>query len=311
MKKIIAFSVAACVITGCQSTAPTYKADVVDLNNSLGVCDFSAISGTSFTPTPMTRKYITNSFHSEPRSVDPQYSNKAYFLPLQTEAIKFTGKTVPNKYASNYQEEDRIEIEGKPYSYNGYEYAEIVTESCKLYWYNSGNYITNMQRSFNKTDGTDYSLSDYKSLLGDKNLHEYIVPNATVETDKFKGIIKIHGDYDDHMFFRAFASTKTNKLASNSVQLYANVSFLGDWAFLDTAYDEDTNRREVTKIDTDTDCNTYGCTLTETIGIDIPISYLRTKTDGFEIKVSGKRDSVLKVKGYQVRQILDGIKPFI
>lgn len=313
MKKIVALGITVSILAGCQSAPQTYtNSDNNSTNsNSSQPCDFNLIPGTSFTPTELTKQYITNSFKSEPGSYDRQFSNKAYFAPLQTEAFKFTGKTEPNKYASSYRKENRIEINGKPYVYQADEYAEIATESCKLYWYVRSNYITNMQRDLNKTDGTDYTLADYQSLLGEKNFHEYTVPPAQVEVDKFKNIIKIRGDYDDGKFFRAWGSPKTNKLSSSSVQLYADVKFRSDWAFLDTAYDEDANRRNVTKIDTDTDCNEYGCTLTETVGIDIPISYLKTKTNGFEIKVSGKRESILKVKGYQVRQILDGIKPFI
>lgn len=297
---------------GCQSTAPTYTGSN---NSSSEECNFTEISGTSFTPTALTKRYITNSFKSSPDSYDPQLSNKDYFAPLQTESFKFTGKTVPKKLASTFKKEDRIEIDGKPYVFNGFEWAEIVTESCKVYWYDRGNYVKLMKEDVVKSNGTDFTVIDYKSLLGTKNFHEFIIPPAEVTRDKFKETITVRGDYDDGILLRTWGSTRTNKLLDDTIQLYADVKFRENWAFLDSAYDEDANERKLTKIDTDTDCSAsslgLGCMLTETVGIEIPISYLEAKQNGFEIKVSGKSESIIKVKGYQVRQILDGIKPFI
>ncbi|ELA9389658.1 hypothetical protein [Vibrio diabolicus] len=312
MKKLIAIGFTVSILVGCQSTAPTYTGNG---STSAESCNFAGISGTSFTPTAMTRRYITNTFNSVPDSYDPQLSNKDYFAPLQTESFKFTGKTIPKKLASRFKKEDRVEIDEKPYVFSGFEWAEVVTESCKVYWYERGNYVKTMKEGVVKSDGTDFTIADYKSFFGEKNFREFVVAPAEVKRDKFKETITIRGDYDDGILFRAWGSTKTNKLLDNTVQLYADVKFRENWAFLDSAYDEDANKRKLTKIDSDTDCSTsslgLGCILTETVGIEIPISYLETKPNGFEIKVSGKSESIIKVKGYQVRQILDGVKPFI
>lgn len=312
MKKLIAIGFTASILTGCQSTAPTYTGNGTSSDNS---CNYASISGTSFTPTVMTRRYITNRFKSSPDSYEPQLSNKDYFSPLQTESFKFTGKTIPKKLSSTYKKEDRVEVDGNPYVFSGFEWAEVVTESCKLYWYDRGNYVKVMKEEVVKSNGTDFTIADYKSFFGEKNFRELVISPAEVERDKFKETITIRGDYDDGILLRAWGSTKTNKLLNNTVQLYANINFMENWAFLDSAYDEDANKRKLTKIDTDTDCSTsslgLGCKLTETVGIEFPISYLETKPDGFEVKVSGKSEAIITVKGYQVRQILNGVKPFI
>lgn len=56
MKKLIAIGFTASILTGCQSTAPTYTGNGASSTNS---CNYASISGTSFTPTVMTRRYRT------------------------------------------------------------------------------------------------------------------------------------------------------------------------------------------------------------------------------------------------------------
>jgi hypothetical protein len=308
MRNLLIISFTISILTGCQSTPPTYTGTAES-------CDFNQINATSFMPTEMTKKYITNTFKSTPDSYDPQLRNKDYFSPLQTESFKFTGKIVPKTFSSQYKKEDRVEINGIPYVFNGYEWAEIVTESCKIYWYDRGNYVNMMKNGSVKSDGSEFTIADYKSFFGEKNFQELTIAPARVEHDKFKESIIIRGDDDDGILFRAWGSTKTNKLNDNNVQLYARVKFIENWAHLDLAFDEDANKRQLTKIGTDVDCSSsslgLGCTLTETVGIEIPVSYLRTKQNGFQIKVSGSREAIITVKGYQVKQILAGIEPFI
>jgi len=153
-------------------------------------------------------------------------------------------------------------------------------------------------------------LDDYKFILGEKNLKPFQIPPAKIENDKFKNTIKITGLYDNNMMFRAWGSTKTGKLNDSNVQLYADVKFLENWAQLEQAYDENANERKLVKIDKDANCsNKYlGCQLTETVGVELPINYLKTKPNGFELKVSGKQERILKIASYQIKQILDAVK---
>ncbi|ANQ19622.1 hypothetical protein [Vibrio natriegens] len=146
-----------------------------------------------------------------------------------------------------------------------------------------------------------------------------VVPQtAEIERDKFTGKFTIRTHYKDGMMFRAWGDNVSNKLVSDQVQLYADVLCWGEYCSLDSSYDENSNERKLMPIASDVDCSLVkytgdesSCKITETIGIDIPVSYLKQKRNGFEIKVMGRKSAIIKVSGDQVRQILEGIEPFI
>lgn len=306
------------LVTGCQTTAPKATLATSSVNTpseqttKLG-CGYDENNQPEYELTDLAKQYVTNSIKSTPNgNYDPQYNNKKYFDPVVNNTFKFSVETQKNKFYERFQKDDIFELNGKPYIYSGYEMVKIITSSCQVFWYERGNYASQTMRNIQRADGNKFGLTDYQFILGDKNINEFQPPKAKIVHDKFKNSIKITGLYDNNMMFRDWGSTKTGKLDDDYVQLYADVKFLGEWAHLDHAYDEDANRRKLVKIDTDIDCSSdvLGCQLTETIGIELPISYLETKPNGFEVKVSGKQERVLKISSYQTAQILDAINTY-
>ncbi|WP_312517825.1 hypothetical protein [Stutzerimonas nitrititolerans] len=299
------------LIAGCQATAPTATSDSSNGKTAKAECGFYQTDQPEYELTQLAKQYVTNSVRSTPNgSFDPQFRNKNYFKPVIENTFKFSLDTQKQNLYNELQKDDIFELDNQPYVYSGYEMVKIVTSTCQVFWYERGNFASITLENVKRADGRELSLNDYKFILGEKNLKPFHIPPAKIEHDKFKNTIKITGLYDNSMMFRAWGSTKTGKLNDSNVQLYADVKFLENWAHLEHAYDEDANQRDLVKIDKDANCsNKYlGCQLTETVGIEIPISYLKTKPNGFELKVSGKQERILKIASYQIKQILDAIK---
>ena len=302
--KVILPIIIPAIISGCQTTSTA---------SSSKDCGYYENNQPEYVLSDSGKQYITNHVKStNVGSHEPQFKNKKYFDPVINNAFKFSDTSSKKPFYSSLQQDDIFEIDKKLYIYSGYKMVKIITSTCQVFWYERENYARATLSGIRRADGKELNIQDHKFILGKNNLKEFIIPKATIKEDKFKNTIKIIGLYDNGMMFRDWGSIKTRKMNDNSVQLYADVKFLKDWAHLDHAYDEDANRRKLTRIDTDVDCSGVflGCWLTETIGIDLPISYLQQKTDGFKVKVAGKKELVLNVSSYQVKQILDAIKDF-
>ena len=64
------------------------------------------------------------------------------------------------------------------------------------------------------------------------------------------------------------------------------------------------------KISTDTDCSysdMLGCKLTETIGVTVSEEFLNKNRDGFELKVFGTKEKIVKVSSHMVESFLSGL----
>lgn len=302
------------LLMGCQTTS----APVVTSNDSnVKGCGFEDMQVSEFALTSLSKKYVTNSISSTPESTDPQFNNKEYFSPVINGTFKFTGERVQKRSYEKYAKPETFQFDKVTYQFKGYDHEKIITNSCQTFWFERGNHVTLIKHSLEKVDGSSFTIDDYKSILNTENVTKYIAPKVKIKHDKFKKTILITGTKEGNSFFRAWGNTDTGKLTKNSVQLYTSVKFRDDWGFIDNAYDEDANMRKVVKIHTNTDCSSrlrklgLGCSLTEDVGISLPISYLETKPDGFEIKLVGKREAIVRVEAYKVKQILDGVKPYL
>ena len=227
--------------------------------------------------------------------------------------FKFLGETFTSKYSS-YKVGDvwTLDIEGETYQFSKVvTKSKIVTEDCKVFYFTDG-LVHNYVKS---TTGTPMTLVNYKDIFAGPhyNFEKKKVEQAEISEDKFTKTIKITGTKDGAVRFRAFGSTETGKLYKNTVQLYMIVASTEGWYHIKRAYDEDSNTYKTSKITTDVDCSVraLGCVTSEHIGIDVPVEYLRAKQDGFEVKVIGTKSRVLKIKSYQVRQILEAIAPYV
>lgn len=116
-----------------------------------------------------------------------------------------------------------------------------------------------------------------------------------ISYDKFEKIYNIKSDEKDRNIIRAVIDANTKKI--KFIQLYTSVGFGDDWGNIQSAIDIDSKRHKVTKIDIDTKCFGGGlrCYNTEILGIDLNLPFLEKYKDGFELKLVGKFEVVIKV----------------
>lgn len=311
MNKInIILSVACFSLFGCQTT-DTYIPDTKgQTNNQIQGCGYDQVNSPEFVLTKLQSKYVINAINRSPSSRNPDALNsniEPYIYFANGGKFKFLGEQYEgNKYSKG--KNSIIQIEGNPYKYDQGYFTSIVTPDCKKLYY-TGSFI---EESVIPADNLPWELSDYEAVFKAYNLREHFVPKAKVVKDKFSKIIRITGLKHGAVLFRSSILMKSPKVTT--VQLYAIVAGTGGWHFIDRAYDEDGTKYDITKITTETDCSNsfLGCITKEHIGINIPVDYLKTKFEsGFEVKYAGTREKVLKVQGWQVKQIFDAVKPYI
>lgn len=125
---------------------------------------------------------------------------------------------------------------------------------------------------------------------------------TTVEPDPHTGLTKVAGPpifHDNNILGKVYflRGWKSKNLSddSGSIQVYVLARF-DKWAFLDTAY-ANGKKLDTSQIDRKVgSCSGYGCSLQETIGINLNISQLRDYAkNGLSFKVLGKRDSITMI----------------
>lgn len=322
MNKPLSILLIAASLTGCQTTSSSPETVGSKLDNGVIDCGYESINSAEYIKAPdYQMKYITNMFSSDAASIsEKQFYNPSYFTPLATEKFKITSTELKNKFYyhasgkpnSRLKKDNKI-IDGERYEYQNASDVKIITESCKVYWLERGQYIDLTVRNLRLADGGEFTADNYSDLLGSNNFSKFSAPEAKVTYDKFTKISKIESTFDKNLMLRTWV--KNNGADKpKEIQIYADVHFLDKWGHLEKAFTETGLVTEITKIDTDIDCSTSkllgGCSLTETIGISLPYSFYESHKQGFEVKVQGTRSKVIKVKDYQVQQILDAVAKF-
>lgn len=130
----------------------------------------------------------------------------------------------------------------------------------------------------------------------------------SVSYDKFEKIYKIASEEKDQNIIRASLDAPTKKI--RFVQLYTSVGFGDSWGNIQSAVDIDSNRYSVVRIDTDTKCFGGGirCYNTEVIGVNISMSLLEKNRDGFELKLIGRHEAVIKVSRESIDAFFKALK---
>ncbi|GAA78187.1 hypothetical protein [Pseudoalteromonas sp. BSi20495] len=310
-------------LAGCQSTSSTPKSVGNKLDNGVVDCGYNNIDSAEYIKAPDYKmRYITNIFSSDPTAqYEKQFNNPSYFAPLATEKFKITSTEIKNKYYYNNAtgkpnsrlKTDNVLIDGNRYEYQNASDVKVITESCKVYWLKRIQYIEQTVSNVSLSDGSDFVVKNYEEILGANNFRKFNPPEAKVTYDKFTKISKIESTFDNSLMLRTWVKNNV-KDKPKKIQIYADVHFLDKWGHLSKAFTETGLVTEITKIDTDIDCSNSkllgGCSLTETIGISLPYSFYESHKQGFEVKVQGTRSKVIKVKDYQVQQILDAVASF-
>ena len=316
MKKIGILVLATLPLIGCQTSGPiTYSANSEPrASSNAKSCEFDKIPGKTYLIAPNFQKYVTNSFFYDPEKEKVWQLDKENYASLISQPLKIVETGVITKedaksrqpYLAKYRYSED-EIDGIPYIRDKAYSSKLVTKDCSVYYLSGGTIVKSLMSSIINQDGSRINEGDVLALYGDESLQKKSM-NASVEYDRFEKILKISTPYYDNMLIRGAINTTTKSVTF--IQLYADLTFFDKWGSISNAIDTNGVRHEVVRISTDVDCKNsdmFGCKLTETVGITIDENFLRNNQGGFEIKVSGSKDQIIKVSAQMVEGFLLGL----
>jgi hypothetical protein len=269
-------------------------------------CGYSQLAGTEYQITDDFKKYITNSFDAFPNRQDYQQGSINDYQSINNNNFKILNtsvRTVPSQgyLTSNYRYSE-LNLDGAAYILDKSFNTEVLTSDCKKFYMDSSSFKT-IQYAIKRADLQPITKKDYFDLIGSAIEKKTI--GASSQYDKFEKQVEIKTDYFDRYLIRGYYNPTTKKL--NFAQIYATLTFMDDWGSISSAKDTDAQPHRVTKIDSNADCKSkiLGCFMKETVGIDVSEQFLRKHKNGFEIKLSGKKSTILSVSGDVVTAFLN------
>jgi hypothetical protein len=147
------------------------------------------------------------------------------------------------------------------------------------------------------------------------------VPTVQVTTDQFSKDVKFFGPLEGVNPFggtsrlyrlRTWVNKETKTIEH---QLYVDVSYIGGWRWYQTAADETAQDLKVLAISSNvSSCSTFGCSLSETVGIDIDDATLRVHASGgLRVKLNAKSgDSlIIELSATQVRLQVEAVDRYL
>ncbi|MEJ6122960.1 hypothetical protein MT390_13915 [Vibrio sp. 2-Bac 85] len=254
-------------------------------------------------------KYSKLYFNVASDSSNYKYTDADY-VPLIGAKFKFTGILAPKEFKSQNPYKKVTTIDDVSVEFESNIKSAIITESCHAYWFRGHThygYVTGEQAgTLEKTDKTKVTVEDFKFAYGPDNVKAY-EPKAKIDVDKFAKTATITTEYQDSLMLRAWSDSNLSKMPKE-IQIYTEIMLL-DWANFDRAISDDGNKRTLVRIDTDVrNCGgIIGCQLYETVGVSVPLSYVKKNKDGFEVQVYGQQKKVIKVPKYQITSMLEAI----
>lgn len=317
MKKNGILMVVTLSLMGCQAAGPGTYSSNAESGAIAGskVCSFEEIPGKSYLIAPSFKRYITNSFFYDSEKETVYQRDKSKFSSLISQEFKVVETGVVTKqdiasrrpFLSKYRYREN-EIEGTPYVRDKTFSSKLVTEDCSVYYLSGATAAKSLLSSVVNSDGSEIDEADLLVLYGSEPLQKKEM-EAEIEYDRFEKRVKVTTPYYDGMLIRGSIDAK--KKSVQFVQLYLNLTFFKKWGFVSNAIDTDGIRHEVVKISSDADCkhsDIGGCKLTEIVGVDVSEDFLKDHRGGFEMKVFGTKERVVKVSGQMVEGFLSGLQ---
>ena len=297
--KYILFITVLIILTGCAGNSP----EIYQSGDSK-TCSYDKIQGKSFKYTG-EMEYIDLYFKYDPNvefepNIPINYNSIKFnnFKILQTGLItEYNIKHNREPMFANFRYNEDI-IGEYAYKYDSGYSTKIVTADCKIYYLNKEK-ISEYKKDIKNSDNTELNGQDLLDIIGEKPLKK-LEFESDITYDKFTKVNAVTTPYLNNMAIRGNFSNKEVKF----IQLYTNLYFIDKWGFVKNAVDTNGVYHDVTKISTDTSCSNTGCTLTETIGIDLSLDFLKNNQNGFEIKAFGTREKIINVPSVMIKSFL-------
>ncbi|MDA0125983.1 MULTISPECIES: hypothetical protein [Vibrio] len=294
-------------LTGCMATQQATKSAITPTNSVSSqpatTCVYESMPGAEFSYTGES-KYFSLYFED-----DQGYLGRSNIgETLKGKKFKFSGNLKPDHKAFNKYPKV-LNIQGKDYSFDSNVSTAVMFEGCSTALWFKGHVNYNAlieKKGFEKTNASPFDANDLAYAYGTENVKEASY-EPIITTDEFADSSTIKTEYQDRILLRTWSNGKLTR-TPKVFQVYADLLFLNDWGHIRTARTKDGKVHELTRIDTDVDCSgSFGCSLTETVGVTLPLSMLEKNPNGFEIKFYGTREQVVSISSYHVKTLLAGI----
>lgn len=280
-------------------------------------CYYSDINGIEYRVSDKNAKYVTNDFQAFPDEAGYKQNNLSDYVSLinlpfkvtRTDAVTLDSLRYES-FSSKYRFGDVI-VDNKAYYTDASYNIEVTTSDCKKFYYSpSRKDLKSLQHDFIRTDGEIIASKNYFDFLGSAVSKANIKTNS--EYDKFEKKTLLQTDYFDQYLIRGMFDLNQKKLTS--IQIYLDSTVLTkaleeerSWNNIRLAKDSDANSHEVIQISNKADCadKVWGCTLYETIGIEVSEQFLRKHKDGFELKMVGDNTFIKEINRDVVQSFLN------
>lgn len=283
-------------------------------------CYYSDTNGVEYKISDKAARYVTNDFQAFPDREGYNQRDLKYYDSLLNKPFKVTKTEATtldsvkySSFLSKYRLGD-IVVDNKAYITDAFYNIQLTTSDCQKFYYDpSRKNLKSLQYDFIRTDGKTITSKNYFDFLG-KAVREANIETSS-EYDKFEKKTLLKTDYFDQYLIRGMLD-KTNKKSSN-IQIYLDTTVLTkalaeerSWNNISVAKDTDGNSHQVVQISRNPDCSStklFGCTLHETIGIDVSEKFLRSHLNGFELKMIGSNTFVKEINGDVVKSFVNEI----
>lgn len=285
-------------------------------------CYYSDTAGIEYNVSDKSGRYITLDFQAFPdidRFDSKQRDLKSYdsLINLPFKVTKTDATTLDSMKYAGFLSKHRlgdVVVDNKAYITDAFYNIQVTTSDCERFYYNpSRKDLHSLQYNFIRTDGKPITSQNYFDFLGSAVRKADI--KTTSEYDKFEKKTLLKTDYFNQYLIRGMFD-QTNK-KSSVIQIYLDTTVLTkalaeerSWNNISVAKDTDGNSHQVVQISRKPDCSNtklFGCTLYETIGIDVSEQFLRKHKDGFELKMIGSNTFVKEINGDVIKSFLGEI----
>lgn len=308
-KKLIVSSLILITLLGCSSTKPKLASFeyVHGKPNTKQVkdCGYIELNKPEFLIDRKEKGLVQYKFAVNPRLASYAQSAPSLYRNLVNNKFKVLSTGHTSYYGNIGARFQQIILKNEPYELYTQKTTALITPSCEIFYFSDLNSFNIMSKGLTQADGDPITIEDYTSIVGAGSLSKVEI-ETKVTFDEFDNAYELTTDKFLNFFIRGSFSKKYKKIIFN--QLYADVEFSDKWGHLKKAKDKKGFVFDITKIETDVDCGKFGCNLTETVGITLPLKYLKANNDGFTLKLTGTREVIIEIPGTMVKSYIKSME---
>lgn len=281
-------------------------------------CNYGGIDGIEYKVLDSHARYIKNDFAAFPQQESYKQGELSDYASLINNNFKVTSTNYVTKASTYYEPINRpyrfkdAVVGGKAYLIDSFYNIEVTTSDCQKFYFDPGYHdLERLKTKIKRSDNAEITEKNYFEFMGDSIKKTSI--KTTSEYDKFEKKTLVKTDYFKQYLIRGNFDQNKNKFSGIQIYLDTIAYTKGvdgrdrSWNNISVAKDTDGNSHDVIRIAHNVDCSgsrTFGCTLKETLGIDVSEQFLRKHRNGFELKLVGTHSFVTEIHADVIQSFL-------